>query len=186
MRTAESLLPTSSTTLVFEDIFSRIFEMVANVIDKQKPLIDTHFGPGKILRLIQRLQRESDVQSCIMIDTLLDKKQVQRMLNEIRDKTEGVDARSVDLILSEIALISAKTHLFEMFIGKRAKSEMDVLVDESFKEKTLSLYKHNASGLPLTSKILSRIEAVLLHYVKLEDYFVKTSIEKVHCLWFIG
>lgn len=132
MRTAEdSLAKSNNALMVFEDVFTRVFEMVANVIEKQKPFLDKVYGSGKIMRLIQRLQRETDVQTCIMIDTFLDKKQVQRKLVEIKDSHSDpnlVDTREVDLILTEITLLSSKTQLFEAFLTRRTKVNFIIIL----------------------------------------------------------
>ena len=55
----------------FADALTRLFENIAVLIDQHHPLVETHYGKGKMLRVIQRLQEESDVQSIGILDRFL-------------------------------------------------------------------------------------------------------------------
>ena len=79
LKTADTVLSKSNgLATIFGEIFGKVFEMVANVIERQRALVTTTFGPGKVLRLIQRLQREADIQTCIMFDVFAEKRQCTR------------------------------------------------------------------------------------------------------------
>ena len=42
------------------NLLTQLFEQLANVIDRQEALVETHYAPGSMLTLIERLQRECD------------------------------------------------------------------------------------------------------------------------------
>lgn len=51
---------------------------MAVIVDKHTPLVQTHYGPGKMLRVIQRLQEESDLQSGLILDGFMEDRQIAR------------------------------------------------------------------------------------------------------------
>src|SRR5438045_8508522 len=89
-----------------------------------------------MIRVIERLQEECDKQSRIILDTFCDERQVQRKVSDIKiyhntqKRGSGPQLRDVDImpdpkeldgVLSELAIISARTHLYYRFIESRAK-----------------------------------------------------------------
>lgn len=116
--------------MVFSDVFTYIFEMAANVIEKQKLFVQKEYGQGKVIRLIQRLQREIDIQLCIMVDTFIEKKSIKRKINDIKETHTSertlLDPREIDAILNEISMLSQKTQLFEHFMSVRATVSLSI------------------------------------------------------------
>ena len=41
-------------------LVTHLYEQLANIIDRQEALVETHYTPGSMLTLIERLQRECD------------------------------------------------------------------------------------------------------------------------------
>ncbi|GAA5799304.1 hypothetical protein HPULCUR_004715 [Helicostylum pulchrum] len=68
----------------FADALTRLFENIAVIIDQHQPLVEAHYGKGKMLRVIQRLQEESDVQSVIILDRFLQTRRLESKLVEIQ------------------------------------------------------------------------------------------------------
>lgn len=68
----------------FADALTRLFENIAVIIDQHQPLVEQHYGKGKMLRVIQRLQEESDVQSVIILDRFLKARRLESKLVEIQ------------------------------------------------------------------------------------------------------
>jgi hypothetical protein len=54
-----------------------LFENIAVIIDQHQPLVEIHYGKGKMLRVIQRLQEESDVQSVTILDRFLQTRKLE-------------------------------------------------------------------------------------------------------------
>ncbi|CAO3620371.1 unnamed protein product [Mucor hiemalis] len=68
----------------FADALTRLFENIAVIIDQHQPLVETHYGKGKMLRVIQRLQEESDTQSVVILDRFLRTRRLESKLVEIQ------------------------------------------------------------------------------------------------------
>jgi hypothetical protein len=54
-----------------------LFENIAVIIDQHQPLVESHYGKGKMLRVIQRLQEESDTQSAAILDRFLQNRKLE-------------------------------------------------------------------------------------------------------------
>jgi conserved oligomeric Golgi complex subunit 4 len=63
---------------------TRLFEHIAQIIDGHRSLIERHYGSGKMIRVIERLQVEADLQGGIILDTWADERQVDRKLTDIK------------------------------------------------------------------------------------------------------
>lgn len=63
---------------------TRLFEHIAQIIDGHAPLVERHYGDGKMGRVIERLQIEADVQGGILLDTWSDERQLDRKLTDVK------------------------------------------------------------------------------------------------------
>ncbi|KAL2002628.1 hypothetical protein VTN02DRAFT_6336 [Thermoascus thermophilus] len=63
---------------------TKLFEHIAQIIDGHGPLVERHYGSGKMTRVIERLQVEADVQGGIILDTWNDERHVDRKLTDIK------------------------------------------------------------------------------------------------------
>ncbi|KAF9167818.1 Golgi transport complex subunit 4 [Actinomortierella ambigua] len=232
----------------------RLFESIAIVIDQHQPVIEKHYGPGKMLRVIQRLQEESDNQSRKILDRFEELRNINRKIREIRSfrdvprrlqppplvrsltpqpgsigngggggggsaqqsqqnqnaMSEVIDPRELDINLNEMVLISQRSHLYNRFLESRAKAEMEVLktVQELNNTKaggagenakklvptetttttitaattTTSVAgsnkQYNESGLLRVSGLTSKVEEVMDHYLVMEEFFLRRSVDK--------
>ncbi|RCH87312.1 Golgi transport complex subunit 4 [Rhizopus azygosporus] len=68
----------------FADALTRLFENIAVIIDQHQPLVEMHYGKGKMLRVIQRLQEESDKQGVAILDRFLQTRKLETKLVEIQ------------------------------------------------------------------------------------------------------
>lgn len=144
----------------FADALTRLFENIAVIIDQHQPLVEMHYGKGKMLRVIQRLQEEGDKQGIAILDRFLQTRKLESKLVEIQclmiamlrnntvttnraspnpsstpsqnDSTNNplVDTRQLDANLYELSLISQRTVLFNGFISERANDEMEILASD--------------------------------------------------------
>lgn len=62
----------------YVDLMTRLFEVVATMIDQQEDMVESHYGPGSMHIVILRLQREVDVQSSILLNGFKEYRQVER------------------------------------------------------------------------------------------------------------
>ncbi|KAJ6029666.1 hypothetical protein N7444_012653 [Penicillium canescens] len=68
----------------YANAFSRLFEHIAQIVDGHGGLVEHHYGPHKMGRVIERLQMEADVQGGIILDTWGDERHVDRKLMDIK------------------------------------------------------------------------------------------------------
>jgi hypothetical protein len=59
-------------------MMTRLFEVVASMIDQQEDMVESHYGPGSMHVVIVRLQREVDIQSSILLNEFKETRQIER------------------------------------------------------------------------------------------------------------
>ena len=77
MRMATSL-DSSKSHRIYVELLTQLYEAVALIVDQQAGLVESIFGPGKILVIILSLKKEADKQSCIFLDSFCDYRQLSR------------------------------------------------------------------------------------------------------------
>ncbi|PYH47747.1 Golgi transport complex subunit COG4 [Aspergillus saccharolyticus JOP 1030-1] len=68
----------------YASVLTKLFEHIAQIIDGHGGLVERHYGPRKMNRVIERLQLEADVQGGIILDTWSDERHVDRKLTDIK------------------------------------------------------------------------------------------------------
>ncbi|CAI7650553.1 unnamed protein product [Penicillium pancosmium] len=68
----------------YANTLTKLFEHIAQIIDGHGGLVERHYGPRKMGRVIERLQIEADVQGGIVLDTWSDERHVDRKLMDIK------------------------------------------------------------------------------------------------------
>ncbi|KAJ2054056.1 Golgi transport complex subunit 4 [Coemansia sp. S2] len=129
---------------------TRLFEVIAVVIDNHFPLVETHYGPGRMIRVIQRLQMEGTKRAAMVLDFFEDERHIKRRIAQIqqadssqtraksyaqaadhRSKSEDVisdhDFKDITDILGELVLIERQIAMFSRFMESRAAPEVKAL-----------------------------------------------------------
>ncbi|MCJ1252170.1 hypothetical protein MMC30_009409 [Trapelia coarctata] len=68
----------------YANALSKLFEHIAQIVEHHGGLVDRHYGQGRMVRVIERLQVEADSQGGIIIDTFSDERNIDRKLTDIR------------------------------------------------------------------------------------------------------
>ncbi|KAF2195533.1 COG4-domain-containing protein [Zopfia rhizophila CBS 207.26] len=68
----------------YANVITKLFEHIAQIVDGHEPLVERHYGPGMMAKVIERLQIEADVQGGIALDTWHDEKAIDRKLTDIK------------------------------------------------------------------------------------------------------
>lgn len=74
----------SRESYFYATALSKLFEHIAQIIDSHGPLVERHYGPGKMVRVIERLQAEADLQGGIILDTWSDERRIDKHLTEVK------------------------------------------------------------------------------------------------------
>lgn len=84
-------------TIIYADTLILLFEGLARVIDTHQPLLETYYGPGRLLSAVNILQKECD-------------KQVKRIVLEW-GKTRQIQ-RKIQVILIETCVVLVENIIF--------------------------------------------------------------------------
>ncbi|EQL01192.1 calcium-transporting ATPase type 2C member 1 [Ophiocordyceps sinensis CO18] len=68
----------------YANALTKLFEHIAQIVEGHGALIERHYGAGKMVRVIERLQAEADVQGGIILDTWSDERGVDRRLTDVK------------------------------------------------------------------------------------------------------
>ncbi|RKP24053.1 COG4 transport protein-domain-containing protein [Syncephalis pseudoplumigaleata] len=168
---------------------TKLYEMVAMLIDHHYPLVETNYGPGRMLYIMYRIQREVDTQAGMLLDSFHEEYDVDKLETKQRKQLSvksafglGIDLRLLDRFLKELAVMSEKTAIYHRFLERRARAEQETLTEDEIeqrgdlKEASMAL---NDAGLLQNSRLVSTMASLLRHYLPMERYFTRKSIAKV-------
>jgi hypothetical protein len=62
----------------FAGAVTGLFEHIATIVEQHGKLVELHYGEGKMVKVVERLQVEADMQAGIIIDTFSDEKALER------------------------------------------------------------------------------------------------------------
>ncbi|KAL3419208.1 COG4 transporter [Phlyctema vagabunda] len=68
----------------YANALTRLFEHIAQIVEGHGGLVERHYGMGKMVKVIERLQMEADVQGGIILDTWGDERSVDRRLTDVK------------------------------------------------------------------------------------------------------
>lgn len=125
---------------------SRLFENIASIIAQHAPIVERHYGKGRMCRVVDRIQDEADSQGGLIMDTLWDERRIDRLISEIRsypytflvnsfagissatsaarnsseiDAQETVDLKHVGDLCFEMSIMFNRWTLYKKFIADR-------------------------------------------------------------------
>jgi hypothetical protein len=73
-----------SDAYFYGSALTKLFEHIAQIVDGHEPVVQRHYGPGQMTRVIERLQIEADVQGGIILDSWFEDRRVDRKLTDIK------------------------------------------------------------------------------------------------------
>lgn len=170
----------------FADTLTLLFEGLARIIDIHQPLVETYYGPGRLITVVSLLQKECDVQVKIIILEFTKYRQINKKINQIMEiikmsssssfsKIEKFDPKDLDMLIQEITIMHVRMEMYIKFLRKKVLNDVDISTPNTDErnEKLLELDKLiNNSG-------LSRSKHDLLSlYLQLEQYFMEESVTK--------
>lgn len=68
----------------YANTLTKLFEYIAQIVERHGGLVERHYGVGRMVKVIERLQDEADVQGGIIIDTWSEERNVNRKLIDIK------------------------------------------------------------------------------------------------------
>lgn len=68
----------------YANAITKLFEHIAQIVENHGTLVERHYGQGRMVKVIERLQIEADVQGGIILDTWGDERSVDRRLTDVK------------------------------------------------------------------------------------------------------
>ncbi|KAI0451440.1 COG4 transport protein-domain-containing protein [Xylaria acuta] len=68
----------------YANALTKLFEHIAQIVESHGSLVERHYGEGKMVKVIERLQMEADVQGGIILDSWSDDRNVNRRLTDVK------------------------------------------------------------------------------------------------------
>lgn len=174
-----------ATNITHADQLTHLYESIAKLIDIHQPLIETYYGPGQLISVIEVLQKDCDRQSKRILDDFKAKKNMSSTASAVLKALKGVssynstnkiDPKEIDQLLTEITLLNARSEMYLRFINKRMRNDIEVAIPSGSENQEAR------------QKILDRMEVFMrqcelsqhMHeingtYVLMEEYFMIES-----------
>ncbi|KAI9812033.1 MAG: hypothetical protein M1827_004925 [Pycnora praestabilis] len=68
----------------YANALTKLFEHIAQIVDGHGGLVERHYGTGRMVKIIERLQLEADVQGGIVLETWGEERNIDRRLTDIK------------------------------------------------------------------------------------------------------
>lgn len=68
----------------YANALTKLFEHIAQIVEGHGGLVEMHYGEGKMIKVIERLQAEADVQGGIILDSWSDERSVDRRMTDVK------------------------------------------------------------------------------------------------------
>ncbi|KAK3066310.1 Golgi transport complex subunit 4, partial [Teratosphaeriaceae sp. CCFEE 6253] len=73
-----------SAPLFYAHALTRLFEHIAQIVDAHEGLVERHYGPGSMVKVIERIQVEADAQGGLVLEMWFEERGVGRKVREAR------------------------------------------------------------------------------------------------------
>lgn len=73
------------STMFYGLALSRLFENIATIISQHTPIVEKHYGKGKMCPVIDRIQNEADSQGGLLLDTFWDERRIDKLVDDVKN-----------------------------------------------------------------------------------------------------
>ncbi|VVT50091.1 uncharacterized protein SAPINGB_P002596 [Magnusiomyces paraingens] len=75
----------ADTPMFYAIAVTRLFENMATIVNQHAPIVERHYGKGRMAQVLEKTQDEADSQGGLIIDTLWDERNIPRTLADIQN-----------------------------------------------------------------------------------------------------
>ncbi|XP_075212039.1 conserved oligomeric Golgi complex subunit 4 [Lycorma delicatula] len=174
--------------VIFADTLTLLFESIARVFEVHQPLIETYYGPGRLLKVAIILQQECDRQSNLILNEFWRQRMIAKRVQQVQEAERilvnssssssniiGFDPKEIDLLLSEITIIHSRYQLYLRFLQRRISNDLEVGVPDSGNRTALL---NDMESLLQKSELCRRMQELIGYYLLLERYYMEQSVKK--------
>lgn len=191
---------TEKNAVYFADLSNQLLEFVARLVDAHEPLIETYYGAGHLLVVVRHVQTECDSQMRCLLDAFRAARDTHRLVTDVRACTatqsserhddlaqkHAVEAKQLDAVISELALILAQISLFVKCIQRKLTN--DLLMVSASKPDAEDEHAASARLRPVGAfvnnemRLAAEQQLLVGDYLLLEEYYLRESIRKAFAL----
>ncbi|XP_005110245.2 conserved oligomeric Golgi complex subunit 4 [Aplysia californica] len=168
--------------VMFADTLTLLFESIARAVEIHQPLVETYYGPGKLFLFLQILQNECDRQARKVFENFKNHrgyqakmKQVRQNLTTQRPAVERLDPKELDVLLSEMVLLSSRSELYLRFMRRRATNDIEASQTSEGGDKG---DVQEVDRFFSSCELNRMVQEVIGNYIMSEEYFMKEMIIK--------
>lgn len=70
--------------MFYASALTKLFEHIAQIVDGHEGLVERHYGPGSMTKVVERIQIEADSQGSLILDTWAEERSVGRKLTDMK------------------------------------------------------------------------------------------------------
>ncbi|XP_023316573.1 conserved oligomeric Golgi complex subunit 4 isoform X2 [Trichogramma pretiosum] len=153
---------------------------IARIIEVHQPIIETYYGPGRLLTCAGILQKECDNQVKKIVFEFMKHRAISRkvqLINEHLRKqgVEKLEPKDLDILLSELTLMHARAELYNKFLRRRVFNDIEISTTD---EQHRASLKNDFETIMKNSELARSMQELLGAYLALERYFMEESINK--------
>ncbi|XP_076331924.1 conserved oligomeric Golgi complex subunit 4 [Tachypleus tridentatus] len=182
LKSAQSSDPNEKrANVIYADTLTLLFESIARIVEIHQPLVETYYGHGRLLSVIEILQKECDRQVKKILDDFKlnrnfeTKAAVVAKLVENPNEGEKLDPRELDVLLTEMTLINTRAELYLRFIRRRVSGDIEVASqEENVKQEQLK----RLTVLIKDCELSRAMQELICRYITMEKYFMCESVSK--------
>ncbi|KAF8964638.1 COG4 transport protein-domain-containing protein [Flammula alnicola] len=177
----------TSSPLYYITALTSLFESIAMIVDQHQPVVEKYYGPGKMKSVVHGWEEDRSMQRKLaeVINTppipLFSSHPKRQPSEDI-----VIDPREIDKVLSEVAAMVGRWHLFKKFLSEALKedaSKADGDDDGSFPDRPTAMPTTNEPDIMTSTASQTLFEQlVTTYYIPLETWYTRTIIDKAHRL----
>jgi len=160
------------SNVILADTLTLLFEGIARIVEIHQPLIETYYGPGRLLTVLTRVQEECDVQSGNIFTEFRKRRGIRDKMGRLEGG--GVTAREVELVLGEMCLLQARVEMYGRFVRKRCAQDIEVSETEAVMKEAKQA---EVERLLASSGLTRSAQESLGEYIALEQHFMTENVK---------
>ncbi|XP_046820108.1 conserved oligomeric Golgi complex subunit 4 [Vespa crabro] len=167
-------------SVIFADTMTLLFEGIARIVEVHQPIIETYYGPGRLLMTVSILQKECDRQVKKIVAEFMKHRSISKKVQMINDyvrkpNSERTDPKELDLLLGEITIMHSRAELYIRFLRRRVKNDIEISTTNTTQcTDLLNEFERNICN----SELAHNMQELIGAYLALERYFLEESVNK--------
>uniref|UniRef100_A0A182RUR1 Conserved oligomeric Golgi complex subunit 4 n=1 Tax=Anopheles funestus TaxID=62324 RepID=A0A182RUR1_ANOFN len=184
------------TAVAYADTLTILLENIARIIEVNQAIIESCYGPGRLVQICRILQRECDDEVTKCVQEFNRNRQTGRRIAQINDyiknaggnltmghyrKPSGggsmdkLNAKDIDSLIGEITIMHSRAELYVKFIKRRCANDLEKSsLSADVKQERLT----ELQALLAKSRLNTQMQELLSTYLLFERYFMEESVLK--------